>query len=73
VLYVQDTSNVAAVAPANVSGLSSLSGDFNSTTPQTRALISDRNFLVLFARSLIQLQAHTKAPVLASTASGSTA
>jgi hypothetical protein len=72
VLYVQDTTNVAAVAPANVSGLSSLSGSLGSTTPQTQALVANRNFLVLFARSLIQLQAKAKTSVLVST-SGSTA
>jgi exosortase/archaeosortase family protein len=65
VLYVQDSNNVAAVAPSNVSGVSSLSGALGATTPQARSLVANRNFLVLFARSLIQLEAKTKTPVLA--------
>jgi hypothetical protein len=64
VLYVQNRGN-GAVVPGltQPTDIKNLAGSLNPTTPAQRVLLSNRTFLVAFARQLIQAQAlHSAQP-----------
>ncbi len=61
VLYVQNSGRGAVVGHAKARGIRNLAGSLNSADQGDVALLNNRNFLVSFAREMIQAQAKVSA------------
>lgn len=62
ILYLQNTSYGKVVVPHNVSGISGLNGALRPTSAVDERLITNRAFLVEFARQLLAAQTHQSDP-----------
>lgn len=59
ILYLQDTPATTVSGPAEATGIKSLRGALDPTKAQDRRLVSERSFMVSFARQVVQAQALT--------------
>ncbi len=62
ILYLQNTANATVIAPLSVSGISHSSNALKPTSAVDRRLLTNRAFLVEFARQLIEGQTHQNDP-----------
>jgi exosortase len=58
ILYLQNTADATVIAPSGVSGITGISNALKAKDPADRRLITNRAFLVAFARQLIVAQTH---------------
>jgi exosortase/archaeosortase family protein len=58
ILYLQNTANAVVKAPAHVPGVKGLTGALEMSNSTDRQLIVNREFLVTFARDIVQGQIH---------------
>jgi len=60
ILYLQDTTGTTVRTPGTVTGIKTLEGGLSTATPADQILVSNRDFLVDFARQAIKAQSSVK-------------